>query len=165
MSGAYIHGTEPSEQQRLAALNRITNSEFVTFRDVKPGMRVLDVGSGLGLLAAQVAAATANIQVVGVERASAQISAAVTALFVEAGLSKMELSVQPEVHWHGSEGFAAWIQNLIGNIESARRGLIESTLCINTQLDNAVAELTRLLQDRTASAAFIWNRAKGVNQI
>jgi ubiquinone/menaquinone biosynthesis C-methylase UbiE len=262
MSGAYIHGTEPSEQQRLAALNRMTNSEFVKFLNVQPGMRVLEVGSGLGLLAAEVASAAANVQVVGVERASAQISAAVTApriryvhgdahtlefedgtfdlvycryvlehvanparvvremrrvtrpgghvaacenditlvrvdppcpafeeawrafqqyqrtlggesqigrrlyrLFVEAGLSKVELSVQPEVHWHGSEGFAAWITNLIGNIESARRGLIESTLCTNTQLDNAVAELTRLLQEPTASSVFIWNRAKGVNEI
>jgi SAM-dependent methyltransferase len=260
MSGAYIHGTEPSEQQRLAALNRMTNSEFVKFLDVRPGMRVLEVGSGLGLLAAEVASTAADVQVVGVERASEQIAAAVTApniryvqgdahtlefedgtldlsycryvlehvadpdkvvremrrvtrprgrvaacendvtlmrvdppcpsfdqvwqafqqhqktlggdsqigsrlyrLFVEAGLSNVELSVQPEVHWHGSGGLSAWIQNLIGNIESARRGLLDSRLCTDSQLDIAVAELTHLLQDRTASAVFVWNRAKGVN--
>ena len=27
----YIHGTEPGEQQRLAALNRLTNRAFVEF--------------------------------------------------------------------------------------------------------------------------------------
>jgi len=31
--------------------------------------------------------------------------------------------LQPEVHWHGSPGFAAWVHNIIGNLESARRGL------------------------------------------
>jgi SAM-dependent methyltransferase len=262
MSGAYIHGTEPSEQQRLAALNRLTNSEFVKYLDVQPGMRVLEVGSGLGLLAAEVASAAADVQVIGVERAAEQIAAAVMApniqyvqtdahalefedgtfdlvycryvlehvsnpekvvremrrvtrpgggvaacenditlvhvdphcpsfdevwrafqqhqrtlggdsqigsrlyrLFLEAGVSHVKLSVQPEVHWHGSAGFAVWIQNLIGNLESARRGLIGSTLCTNTQLDNAVAELTRLLQEPTASSVFIWNRAKGAKEI
>lgn len=28
-SDTYIHGTEPSEQERLAALNRMTNAAFV----------------------------------------------------------------------------------------------------------------------------------------
>ena len=53
----YIHGTDPSEQVRLAALNRMTNKPFVKFLGITPRMRVLEVGSGLGLLAAEVAAA------------------------------------------------------------------------------------------------------------
>ena len=52
----YIHGTEPSEQKRLAALNRLTNEAFVRFLGVVPRMRALEVGSGLGILAAEVAA-------------------------------------------------------------------------------------------------------------
>ena len=47
----YIHGTEPSEQDRLAALNRMTNAAFIRFLDVPSAARVLEVGSGLGLLA------------------------------------------------------------------------------------------------------------------
>src|SRR5438132_1183395 len=210
----YIHGTEPGEQQRLAALNRLTNRAFIEFLDIRPAMQVLEVGSGLGLLAADVASAAANVQVVGLERSSAQIAAAVKAvnvryvqgdahslefvdesfdlvyaryllehvmapvdvlremrrvargggrvaacendvtllrldppcpafdrmwqafqqhqhnlggnshigrslyrLFRQAGFSRIELSVQPEVHWHGSIAFAGWIQNVIGNIE------------------------------------------------
>src|SRR2546429_7945171 len=54
---SYIHGTEPAEQRRLAALNRMTNDAFVRFLNVGTGARVLEVGSGLGILAAAVASA------------------------------------------------------------------------------------------------------------
>lgn len=249
----YIHGTEPSEQERLAALNRMTNATFVRFLDVPAGARVLEVGSGLGLLAVEVASAADGVHVVGVEMSSDQIAAAATSprvtyrqgdahaidfpdasfdlvyaryllehvakpdvvlgemrrvvrpggrvavcendvslirfdppcpvfdrawdeflryqatlggdgaigrrlyrLFHGAGLTQIELSVQPEVHWHGSPGFAAWVRNIIGNLESARRGLDE------TSLNQAVAELTALMERQDASSVFVWNRAKGV---
>jgi len=248
----YIHGTEPSEQERLAALNRMTNATFVRFLDVPAGARVLEVGSGLGLLAVEVASAADGVHVVGVEQSADQIAAAATSprvtyrqgdahtidfpdasfdlvyaryllehvskpevvlsemrrvvrtggrvavcendisllrfdppcpafdrawdlflryqatlggdavigrrlyrLFHAAGLNQIELSVQPEVHWHGSPGFAGWVQNIIGNLESARRGIDE------TQLDQAVAELTALADREDASAVFVWNRARG----
>jgi len=78
----YIHGTAPSEQERLAALNRMTNQTFVEFLSITPRIRVLEVGSGLGLLAAEVAVAADGVQVVGVEKSSAQIAAATKAAFV-----------------------------------------------------------------------------------
>ena len=77
MSDTYVHGTEPTEQERLAALNRLTNDTFVQFLGITPGMRVLEVGSGLGILAAAVAKAGA--EVVGVERSPEQIAAAARA--------------------------------------------------------------------------------------
>jgi SAM-dependent methyltransferase len=254
----YIHGTGPREQDRLAALNRLTNRAFVEFLDVRAGQRILEVGSGLGLLAMAVASAAPDVKVVGVEQSSAQIAAAVKdsrvryvqgdahrlefddasfdlayaryvlehvadparvlremrrvtrrggrvavcendisllrvdpdcpafeavwlafqlyqrtlggdshvgrslyRLFCDAGISKIELSVQPEVHWHGSPAFSAWIQNIIGNVESARRGLVESGLCREEQLDAAFAELKGLLEDSRASSHFMWNRAVG----
>src|SRR5262249_55525383 len=73
-----IPGTEPSEQDRLAALNRMTNAAFIQFLDVPEGARVLEVGSGLGLLAVQVAASAAHAHVVGVEVSPQQIAAAAT---------------------------------------------------------------------------------------
>ena len=73
----YIHGTAPDEQARLAKLNRLTNRPFVEFLQVEPGMRVLEVGSGLGILATDVAAAAAGVEVVGLERSRDQIAAAV----------------------------------------------------------------------------------------
>src|SRR3954469_18647048 len=74
----YIHGTEPSEQDRLAALNRMTNAAFVRFLDVPAGARVLEVGSGLGLLAVEVASAAEGVHVIGIEASSDQIAAAAT---------------------------------------------------------------------------------------
>jgi len=254
----YIHGTEPAEQERLALLNRLTNTAFVEFLEVQSGVRVLEVGSGLGLLTADVAAAADGVHATGLESSSAQIAAArrpahvdyvqadaryvpfptdhfdlvyarfllehvfdpvailkemkrvvrpggrvaacendisllrfdpacprfddvwnrfqayqqtlggdgligrrLYGLFHEAGLSGIELSVQPEVHRHGSPGFDGWVQNIIGNVESARRGLIESGFCEETRIDVGIAELQGLRSQANASSWFVWNRAIG----
>jgi ubiquinone/menaquinone biosynthesis C-methylase UbiE len=77
-AGSYIHGTEPGEQERLAGLNRLTNGAFVEFLCVRPATRVLEVGSGLGLLAAEVASAAAGVEVVGLEQSAGQMAAAFT---------------------------------------------------------------------------------------
>src|SRR4030081_1577238 len=74
----YIHGTEPSEQERLAALNRMTNTAFVRFLDVPAGARVLEGGSGLGLLAVEGATAADGVHGGGLEVSSEQIAAPAT---------------------------------------------------------------------------------------
>ena len=255
----YIHGTEPSEQERLAGLNRMTNAAFIAFLNVPAGSRVLEVGSGLGLLAVEVANAGADVHVVGVEISAAQIAAApahkrvtyvqgdaqsldfpdasfdivyaryllehvadpervvremrrvakrggrvgvcendvsllrfdppcpafdrawdaftrfqamlggdgligrrLFRLFRAAGFSDVELSVQPEVHWHGSLGYAAWVHNIIGNLESARNGMLAAGVIRESDLNAGVAELERLKTDATGSAVFVWNRAMAV---
>jgi SAM-dependent methyltransferase len=255
----YIHGTDASEQARLKLLNRLTNGPFVEFLRVQPRMRVLEVGSGLGILATEVAAAAEGIEVVGLERSSEQLAAAVQSpavccvqgdahelpfgdgsfdlvycryllehvadplrvlaemrrvtrgggrvaamendislvrldppcpafdlvwsafaqhqrqlggdgmigrglyrLFRHAGFSQVELSVQPEMHWHGSPGFAPWLENLAGNIRSSRQGLITSGLCSSEQVDRALGELSALLPREDASFSFVWNRAEAV---
>jgi SAM-dependent methyltransferase len=252
----YIHGTAPSEQQRLAALNRLTNGVFRQFLGIEKGMRALEVGSGLGLLACEVASVADDVQVVGVEKSPEQIAAAARLpnvryvqgdahhldftddtfdlvyaryllehvsdpeqvvmemrrvvrpmgrvavcendisllrldppcptfektwvafqqyqkslggdaligrrlyrLFRGAGLSRIELSVQPELHWHGSPEFPGWISNLVGNLESARHGLVESGFCDDGQIGQATSELFWLAKQEDASALFVWNRA------
>ncbi len=256
---AYIHGTDASEQARLKLLNRLTNGPFVEFLRVQPKMQVLEVGSGLGILAAEVAVAAEGVEVTGLERSSEQLAAAVQTrrvsyvqgdahelpfadgefdlvycryllehvadparvlsemrrvtraggrvvamendislvrldppcpafdevwsafaehqrqlggdgligrrlyrLFRHAGFSQVELSVQPELHWRGSPGFAPWIDNLAGNIQSGQQGLIESGLCSEEQIKLALAELAALLPRDDASFTFVWNRAAGV---
>src|SRR4030095_226658 len=72
----YIHGTAQSEQARLAALNRLTNGPFIEFLGVKPDTNVLEIGSGLGILAIEVASAADGVQVTGLERSPEQIAAA-----------------------------------------------------------------------------------------
>jgi SAM-dependent methyltransferase len=253
----YIHGTEPSEQERLAGLNRMTNAAFIRFLDVPAGAHVLEVGSGLGLLAVEVANGAADVQVVGVEISAAQIASApahkrvtftqgdahtldfpdgafdivyaryllehvadpqrvvremrrvakpggrvcvcendvslirfdpscpsfdrawsvftdfqaalggdgligrrLHRLFRQAGFTEIELSVQPEVHWYGSPGYVAWVHNIIGNLESARNGMIAAGVISQADLDAGVGELERLKTDPIGSAVFVWNRAK-----
>ncbi len=76
-NATYIHGTEQSEQERLAKLNAMTNGAFVTFLDPRPTDSVLEVGSGLGLLARDVAARVPQGRVTGVEYSADQLAVAV----------------------------------------------------------------------------------------
>jgi SAM-dependent methyltransferase len=246
---AYIHGTDPDEQARLAALNALTNQAFIDFIRVPPGSRVLEVGSGLGILASAVARA-AGATVVGVEFAWPQLARAsahravrsiqgdahrlplrdasmdvayaryvlehvpepevvlsemrrvlrpggtvavlendislvrfdppwtafgtlqlqlggdgtigrrLFRLLRSAGFTDIELSFQPEAHWHGSPAFAAWVTNIIGNLESAETSLVDSGLCSSGQLEEGMAELAALITHPDASAGFVWNRAR-----
>jgi SAM-dependent methyltransferase len=221
-------------------------------------MRVLDVGSGLGLLAAAVAQSATNLQVVTVERSAAQIHAAARVpavlhvqgdvhhlpfpdasfdlvyaryvlehvtrpetvlqemkrvarrgcrviacendssllrfdpecpvfekvwetfrryqkslggdsdigrrlygLFHRTGLAEIELSVQTEIHWHGSPGYDGWLTNIIGNVQSAQYGLVSSGLCAEKDIAAGIAELTALAGNVEGSSIFVWNRAVG----
>ncbi len=72
----YIHGTEPDEQARLAELNRMTNGPFVEFLSLEGHEQVLEIGSGLGILAGDVAAKTPHGSVIGLEGSPNQIGRA-----------------------------------------------------------------------------------------
>src|SRR5439155_20978728 len=63
----YIHGTDKTEQERLVALNRLTNPAFVEFLDLRPDSAVLEVGSGVGILAGEVAGGAPQGEVIGME--------------------------------------------------------------------------------------------------
>ncbi len=256
---SYIHGTATSEQARLAQLNRLTNRPFLEFLRVESGSRVLDVGSGLGILAAEVAASALGVLVTGLERSPAQIAVATqhqSVNYVEgdahqlpfeegtfdvvycryllehvkqpeqvvaemrrvtrpggsiavmendtslvrfdppcpafqavwsvfsryqwqlggdafigrrlyrllqaAGWTQIELSLQPEVHWSGSPDFGPWIDNLLGNLDSVRAGLIEAAVCTPDQIALVEQELKKFANRTDATALFAWNRARGV---
>lgn len=260
MSSTYIHGTDPDEQDRLARLNAHTNQAFIDFLQPAPG-RILEVGSGLGLLAAAVGRA-ASSTVVGVEVAAAQVAKAAAQrdarfvqgdahtlplrdgsfdlvyaryvlehvhdparvlaemrrvlrpggeavvvendislvrfdppcpafetvwtafgtlqqrlggdgyigrrlfrLFQDAGFTQVELSFQPEAHWFGSPAFDTWVTNIIGNVESGRDALISSGLCDQALFDAATGELDGLRANRSASAGFVWNRARATRPV
>ena len=73
---AYIHGTEPSEQARLRLLNELTNRSFIDFLQLAEDSSVLEVGSGLGVLAQEVARLVPAGEVFGVEYSAEQIASA-----------------------------------------------------------------------------------------
>lgn len=72
----YIHGTAPDEQARLAALNALTNPAFIQFLALEGHEQVLEIGSGLGILAAEVAGRVPHGSVLGVERSGEQLDRA-----------------------------------------------------------------------------------------
>ena len=69
----YVHGTEPIEQRRLSALNRLLNES--SLREMAPcrGERVLDVGCGLAQFTRDLARAT-GVPALGIERSAEQIA-------------------------------------------------------------------------------------------
>ncbi|WP_099155903.1 class I SAM-dependent methyltransferase [Flavilitoribacter nigricans] len=71
---AYIHGVQPEEQDRLRLLNKLTNQSFIDFVQIHDGDRVLELGSGLGIVANAMAAANRSGHVTGVEYAAEQIA-------------------------------------------------------------------------------------------
>jgi SAM-dependent methyltransferase len=72
----YIHGTDPAEQERLALLNRLTNPPFIEFLALRGDERILEVGSGLGILAAEVAQRVPRGSVTGLECSPDQLARA-----------------------------------------------------------------------------------------
>jgi SAM-dependent methyltransferase len=72
----YIHGTAPTEQERLATLNALTNPPFLRWLNVRETDCVLEVGSGLGILASENAARAIRGHVVGIEYSADQIARA-----------------------------------------------------------------------------------------
>src|SRR5215207_7068492 len=78
----YLHGAEPSEQDRLARLNELLNGQCLAELRLTLGDRVLDVGCGLGQLTRAMAREAESV--VGFERSAAQFREALR-LAVAAG--------------------------------------------------------------------------------
>lgn len=70
----YIHGVQPEEQDRLRLLNKLTNQPFLDFVTIRDGERVLELGSGLGIVANLMAGKNPSGQVFGIEYAAEQIA-------------------------------------------------------------------------------------------
>jgi ubiquinone/menaquinone biosynthesis C-methylase UbiE len=77
---AYIHGTDPDEQVRLAVLNDLTNEAFVRFLYPAPTAVVLDVGCGLGILTRRLGRLLPGGIVHGVDASGEQLARAVADL-------------------------------------------------------------------------------------
>lgn len=73
----YLHGTDPTEQARLSRLNDLLNARCLAELAIRPGDRVLDVGSGLGQLTRGIARQVRPTgRVLGVERSREQLAEA-----------------------------------------------------------------------------------------
>ena len=72
--------------------------------------------------------------------------------------------MQPEIHHSGKPSFRPWIENQIGNIESAAEELESRKLAAEEEISLAIAEVKTLLERKDACAFFYWNRASGVKR-
>jgi ubiquinone/menaquinone biosynthesis C-methylase UbiE len=73
----YLHGTAPAEQARLSRLNDLINKGALDELALRPGQRVLDVGSGLGQLTRGMGRQVGPTgRVVGIERSPEQLAEA-----------------------------------------------------------------------------------------
>lgn len=73
----YIHGTEPSEQERLLMMNRLVNAPALRELALAGGESILDLGCGLaGLTRAMARAAGPGARVLGIERSAEQLAEA-----------------------------------------------------------------------------------------
>jgi len=70
----YIHGTTEAEQLRLAELNFLTNASFLAFVEIKETDHVLELGSGLGILAGKISQKLTTGRMTGIEISSEQIA-------------------------------------------------------------------------------------------
>lgn len=77
-SDLYIHGTAPDEQSRLARLNELINRTCLDALALKPGQRIIDIGSGLGALTAMFADTVGPTgAALGIERNPEQLARAI----------------------------------------------------------------------------------------
>jgi ubiquinone/menaquinone biosynthesis C-methylase UbiE len=90
---------------------------------------------------------------------NAEIGKQLYALLKKSGFRNIRISIQPEVHAAGSKGFQDWVTNIIGNIRSGHKRLIEKGLTSQTEIDQALQELYILQNRDDAAAYFYWNRA------
>jgi SAM-dependent methyltransferase len=70
----YIHGTTAEEQSRLAELNYLTNASFLKFVEVHETDQVLELGSGLGILAERISQKLTTGRMTGIEISAEQIA-------------------------------------------------------------------------------------------
>lgn len=76
MAQSYIHGTKEEEQERLSALNAITNRSFLKYLDVHNVERVCDFGCGLGNLISDIAICNPGTKITGIEISQEQFDKA-----------------------------------------------------------------------------------------
>lgn len=71
----YLHGTSPTEQERLSLLNRLINDAAMRELSLRGGERIVDFGCGLGQLSRQMARAAGG-RVLAIERSPEQLAEA-----------------------------------------------------------------------------------------
>jgi len=73
-SKTYIHGSSEPEQDRLYRLNSLTNAAFIRFLEINSSDLILEIGSGLGILAEQLSKSLVSGKLTGIEISDDQLN-------------------------------------------------------------------------------------------
>ena len=155
----YVHGTHPEEQRRLADLNSLVNRASLAALAPRPGERALDVGSGLGQFAREMARATGT-RVIGIERSPEQIARA-EALAHEAGESTL-------VEFRAGDALAMPLSSAEwGSFDLAHARFLLEHVPAPQEVVNAMARAVRsggrvVLEDDDHEALRLWPEPPGV---
>ena len=88
----------------------------------------------------------------------AEIGIKLFSLLKKAGFVNLQLSFADQVHHAGQPGFVDWMDNMIGNVESAVDQLVGFGFAEQEQIQSAINELEIFKNNETASVYFWWNR-------
>lgn len=161
-SSRYVHGTHPEEQRRLADLNALVNRASLAALTPQPGESALDVGSGLGQFARDVARAT-GVRVVAVERSGEQLTRA-EALAAEAGEGAL-------VDFRSGDALALPLAaNEWGSFALAHARFLLEHVPAPQEVVNAMARAVRpggrvVLEDDDHDALKLWPEPPGVDTV
>lgn len=83
-------------------------------------------------------------------------------LINETPFKDIQLTIEPEVHYFGSQKFDFWIENLIENVIGAKDLLITNNFCNERGIQDAIRELKDFRNNTSAATYFYWNRLSAV---
>lgn len=161
-SSRYVHGTHPEEQRRLADLNTLVNRASLAALAPQPGESALDVGSGLGQFARELARAT-GVRVVAVERSAEQLARA-EALAADAGEGAL-------VDFRNGDALALPLtSNEWGSFALAHARFLLEHVPAPQEVVNAMARAVRpggrvVLEDDDHDALRLWPEPPGVDTV
>jgi ubiquinone/menaquinone biosynthesis C-methylase UbiE len=139
--GDYIHGpTDPDEVARLEHQAMFIGERALRGFPAKAGDRVLDLGTGVGAMAAQLLRLYPGIQVVGLDRQRSALQAAQTnhpeALYVLGDAMDLPFPDEAFDHVHGS-WIVEHVPDPVAALRDVRRVLRIGGTCWFLEVDNA----------------------------
>ena len=137
----YIHGsTDPREVARLEKQSRFAAAHALGHFDAAPGMRVLDLGTGVGAMAGQLHRRFPGIQLVGVDRNPQQLAEArrlhPEATYVQADAARLPFPDASFERVHGS-WLLEHVPHPVEVLREVRRVLAPGGMCHFLEVDNA----------------------------
>jgi SAM-dependent methyltransferase len=150
-ASGYVHGsTDDAEVARLVKQAEFVAAFSLTDFDAPTGARVLDLGTGVGAMAAELARRFPGIDLTAVDRSEAQLSRAV-ALHPVARYVLADVHELPFANSQFDRVHASWLLEHVADpavvLSEARRVLVEGGVAHFTEVDNRTLRVSPALPE------------------